>query len=460
VAYTEKRNGRWLGVYRDAADRKRSKTFDRKRDAEQWAERQEQLIRSGQWSDPHAGKITFGQWAQQWAAAQNVSPKTHDTTAERLRRLILPTWRDVRLDRITLTQVRSWVATMTTRRGLLAGETRRRDAGRLFLRILDAAVDEGRLSRNPARTPSGKASYLPRATKRKPHRYLTEEQLVRVADAINPVLRPMVLLSGFCGLRFGETCALTIAHVDTLNGRLTVEQAYTRLDDGTSLLGSTKTHAARVVIVPKFLRPMLREQVTGKKPADLLFAGINGQPLDRSHVTKEFNRAVLAAGSAVSTLQDALGVPEAERDGVVGTSTQAALRAFQQQHGLPTDGVVTSGTWAALAEATGGRGRPWTWRLKRLSSVRLGRGCEDFSRLTWHDLRHTAASLAVASGGDVKAVQRMLGHAAASMTLDTYAGLSPVSMENLAERLDERARVSLAHYSPTTDTADVIALVR
>ena len=38
--------------------------------------------------------------------------------------------------------------------------------------------------------------------------------------------------------------------------------------------------------------------------------------------------------------------------------------------------------------------------------------------LTPHDLRHTAASLAVAAGTNVKAVQRMLGHASAAMTLD------------------------------------------
>ncbi|HWU23553.1 MAG TPA: site-specific integrase, partial [Nocardioides sp.] len=37
-----------------------------------------------------------------------------------------------------------------------------------------------------------------------------------------------------------------------------------------------------------------------------------------------------------------------------------------------------------------------------------------------HQLRHTAASLAIASGADVKVVQQMLGHSSATMTLDTY----------------------------------------
>ena len=43
--------------------------------------------------------------------------------------------------------------------------------------------------------------------------------------------------------------------------------------------------------------------------------------------------------------------------------------------------------------------------------------------LTPHSLRHTAASLAITSGADVKVVQQMLGHASATMTLDLYGHL-------------------------------------
>lgn len=59
--------------------------------------------------------------------------------------------------------------------------------------------------------------------------------------------------------------------------------------------------------------------------------------------------------------------------------------------------------------------------------------------LTPHDLRHTAASLAVQAGANVKAVQRMLGHASAAMTLDVYAGLFGDDLDAVAERLDEAA---------------------
>lgn len=56
--------------------------------------------------------------------------------------------------------------------------------------------------------------------------------------------------------------------------------------------------------------------------------------------------------------------------------------------------------------------------------------------LSPHDLPHTAASLAVSAGANVKALQRMLGHASASMTLDTYADLFDEDLDDVAERLD------------------------
>ena len=57
--------------------------------------------------------------------------------------------------------------------------------------------------------------------------------------------------------------------------------------------------------------------------------------------------------------------------------------------------------------------------------------------LSPHDLRHTAASLAVQSVASVKAVQRMLGHASAVMTLDVYAHRFDSDLEDGAARMDD-----------------------
>lgn len=54
--------------------------------------------------------------------------------------------------------------------------------------------------------------------------------------------------------------------------------------------------------------------------------------------------------------------------------------------------------------------------------------------LTPHELRHTAASLAMSAGANVKVVQRMPGHASAAMTLDRYADLFDDDLDALADR--------------------------
>jgi integrase len=68
---------------------------------------------------------------------------------------------------------------------------------------------------------------------------------------------------------------------------------------------------------------------------------------------------------------------------------------------------------------------------------------KSFPRVTIHDLRHTAASLAISAGANVKAVQRMLGHSSAAMTLDTYADLFDDDLDAVAIALDTaRTRAS------------------
>lgn len=59
----------------------------------------------------------------------------------------------------------------------------------------------------------------------------------------------------------------------------------------------------------------------------------------------------------------------------------------------------------------------------------------DLPRITPHDLRHTAASLAVQSGAHVKALQRMLGHRSAAMTLDRYSDLFDSDLSSVTDAL-------------------------
>ena len=72
----------------------------------------------------------------------------------------------------------------------------------------------------------------------------------------------------------------------------------------------------------------------------------------------------------------------------------------------------------------------------------------------FYDLRHTAASWAIRSGASVLVVQRMLGHASASMTLDVYAGLWDQDLDDVAGRIGAMLEDGLNVPNDTRTTLD------
>lgn len=111
---------------------------------------------------------------------------------------------------------------------------------------------------------------------------------------------------------------------------------------------------------------------------------------------------------------------------------------------------VPDPAWNALASLSHGDGlifrtptdaplRASSWRRRALDPALAVSG---LPRLSPHALRHTAASLAVSSGANVKAVQRMLGHASAAMTLDVYADLFDDDLDALADRISTAAEAA------------------
>jgi hypothetical protein len=74
----------------------------------------------------------------------------------------------------------------------------------------------------------------------------------------------------------------------------------------------------------------------------------------------------------------------------------------------------------------------------------LADGCREFPTVTPHDLRQSAAS----SDANVKAVQRMLGHAKASMTLDVYADLFDDELDIVGDASTRRSDPPRSKHGP------------
>jgi integrase len=76
--------------------------------------------------------------------------------------------------------------------------------------------------------------------------------------------------------------------------------------------------------------------------------------------------------------------------------------------------------------------------------------------LTPHALRHTAASLAIAAGANVKVVQTMLGHKSATMTLDLYGHLFADQLDHLADAMDAARTASVRDHARQLPAAPVV----
>lgn len=150
--------------------------------------------------------------------------------------------------------------------------------------------------------------------------------------------------------------------------------------------------------------------------------------------------------AAVSSVGGKLveGAPKSHRHRSVPLPRFLAAELVPHVEGLKPDGLVFTAAAGGPLRSANFRQRVWLPAVKSLG----------LPALRVHDLRHTAASLAVGSGANVKAVQQMLGHASAAMTLDVYAGLFSDDLDSVADRLDEAVRGADADFLRTSGRSE------
>jgi integrase len=272
------RNGvgsRWRARYVDSQGREHTKAFGRKPDAQSWLDSETASHVTGTWTDPKLSVITFGAIAERWIATKATrAPKTVAGYRSLLDTVVLPRWRDVPLREIQFGDLQVWVTSLLVDgsvrfegKGLSA--SRVRQTHQLVGAVLKFAVKAKHLATNPA-----DAVELPRLPESE-QRYLTHEQLHRVAVAAGR-LRTLVLVLGYCGLRFGEATALRVSDVDVKAHRIRVCRSVTYVRKTGLVEGPTKNHTARTVPVPAFVARLLATEVAGRDPGALVFVSARG----------------------------------------------------------------------------------------------------------------------------------------------------------------------------------------
>lgn len=106
-----------------------------------------------------------------------------------------------------------------------------------------------------------------------------------------------------------------------------------------------------------------------------------------------------------------------------------------------------SDTWRVMGEMGVDPGDPYILGTQVPDSrpynpTQLGKDFAAFCKMngfdcTFHDLRHTFATMMIGNGCDVRTVASYLGHASVSMTLDIYADVDPEAKQAALDKVDE-----------------------
>ena len=288
-------SGRWQARYPgpDGIDRPAPETFATKTAANVWLTVKEAEIHSGDWLDPDAGLVPFEDYAKAWVAERpNLRPKTAQLYEGLVRLHLVPTLGLLMVADIKEPTVRRW------RKSLLdsgVGAVTVAKAYRLLKAIMNTAVDDGLIRRNPCRIDGAGQEHSPERP------VLTIAQVFALADAFTDRrYRLLILLAVFCSLRWGELAALTRDAIDPDAGILIVRAGVVELKTGALITGPPKSEAGkRVLTIPGLLLTDVAEHLatfTGPAPGALVFTGPKGAQLRRSNFSRQWNAAASAAG--------------------------------------------------------------------------------------------------------------------------------------------------------------------
>lgn len=331
-------NGRFRARYREfPGGPQRTKTFQRKSQAERWLTEVNHRLLSGSYLPPEAGRTTLREWSETHLARQPWRASTKATASASIDHA-LAVLGDRPISSIRRGDIQAMLAGIDRAPGTV--KLVRQHLGSLF----QAAVDDDLLTRNPVAgtkvTGSAPGEVVPP----------TLEAVRAIHEAAEVWFRPAVVLGAGLGLRQAEASGLTVDRVDWLKGRTV------RID---------------------------RQWSTKVKPYDF------APPKSEASI-----RVIPAA----QVILDELSTHVSDRAGFV-----------LQLDGQPVDHNRFGAAWRKAVEKAG------------VQPVRF------------HDLRHHFASSLISAGCSVKAVQRALGHASASTTLDTYGHMWPGDEDRIRE---------------------------
>lgn len=367
------RNGygrRWRVRYETPDGTERSKSFTRKPDAENFRTKVAAELLRGTYLDPDAGKMSLRKWSEYWLETQTFDASTRESVEDRLGH-ILAGLGERRLDQLASSpsSVQAWL------KGLPLAASTKRGVLSLLSTIFTAAMEDGRMARNPVKARSVK---VPAEDRRKivP---LEQAQVDALRAALPARFQAMAEVGTFVGLRQGEVFALAKEDVEFL--RRTV-------------------HVTRQV------------KVVGGK---LVFA------LPKHGRTRD---VPLSDGASLALSEHMRLFPPVR-------VTLPCHAPGTRRHGKPETRELLFVSPVARNALRRQRFNHTVWKPALRSA-----GIPDTRENGMHVLRHTYASVLLERGVSPKRVAACLGHSDAAFTMRVYGHLMPGGEDAVRKALD------------------------
>lgn len=351
----------WQVDYRDGAGKRRSKQFDRKKDADAFATTANWEVKQGTHT-ADSQSITVQKAAENWikrGELEKLELSTLNAYGQHVDKHILPELGSIKLNQLTRPRIEEY-------RDWLLGNGRSRDMAKRVLRSLTSIVKEaqrvGYVAQNVALGVTVKRSGRDKI-KVVPPTKAVMKALIDAAGKARPMDKPLMLLLIFAGLRASEIRALAWRNIDLKAGTVRVDQRA----DFQNIIGPPKSASGfRTIPVPPMVVTELKKWKL-RCPAsslDLVFPSGKGTPIFHANLVLGFREPIqIAAGVCRQRVAD--GMPVVDKD------DQPVMEGL---HGL-------------------------------------------------HDFRHAAASLWIEQRVAPKRVQTWMGHHSIQVTFDTYGHL-------------------------------------
>jgi integrase len=297
--------GRYEVIFRDAANKQRSKFCDRLVDARNLKAQIRLKKQRGDSVDPDRGKMLFATWANEYLNQKvALEDRTRDKYASSLSNHLVPEFGRLPLRAITCEHVQDWIIAFT-RSEYRAGATYKPETVRghydLFSSIMKRAVDRGHISRSPCLNIE-----LPAILKEE-QRYLTEGEVERLVHATDIRYRMLVLTAAYLGLRWQELAGLKPESLllDQDRPSLRVVHTVKRSNGRYRVAAHGKSRAARRTLkMPAFLADGLRWHLRSFSTEEWVFPAPEGGHLRYDNFKRVWKPAVDAAGIGHLTIHE------------------------------------------------------------------------------------------------------------------------------------------------------------